>query len=111
MTTAPVGCLDEREAFEAFMSHSRRNKGLKKAEQLLNKFEDGTYINEHVQRHWWTWQQARKTASAPAQVRNVAVEVCFDCDIADCHHIRARRAMLAAAPHQAQEAQGDRHGE
>ena len=79
MSAAPVGCLDEREAFEQFMSHSRRNRGVKKAAELLNKFDDGTYISEHVQRHWWTWQQSR--------------------------------VALAAAPHQAQEAQGESHGE
>lgn len=56
---------DERAAFEQFMSHSRRNKDVKKAAELLNKFEDGTYINEHVQRHWWTWQQATLAFNRP----------------------------------------------
>jgi len=55
--------MSTREAFEQFMSHSRRNRGVKKAAELLNKFDDGTYINEHVQRHWWTWQQARAALS------------------------------------------------
>lgn len=55
----------EREAFEQFMSHSRRNKGVKKAAELLNKFDDGTYINDHVQRHWWTWQQATLAFNRP----------------------------------------------
>ena len=27
-----------------------------------------------------------------------AVEICFVCDIADCHHMRARRAAKAALP-------------
>ncbi|MDQ0068318.1 hypothetical protein J2W34_000092 [Variovorax boronicumulans] len=70
MTSTPPtpSAGQEREAFEAFMRDSRRNRGVKKAAELLNRFEDGTYINEHVQRHWWTWQQARAAlASASKQ--------------------------------------------
>lgn len=46
-----------REAFEAF--HGRRQgKGAAYREALFRRRDDDTYLNESVQRHWWTWQNA-----------------------------------------------------
>jgi len=44
-----------------------------------------------------TYPTPGDSADAPVQQAGV-VEVCFDCDIADCRHIRARRAALKTAP-------------
>jgi len=41
---------------------------------------------------------AGDSVDAPVQ-QTGAVEVCFDCDIADCRHIRARRAALKGEQH------------
>lgn len=54
-TRAPGDNL--RGEFEAF--HSRRkNKGIKWDQRRFDRYTDQTYIDESVQRHWWTWQNA-----------------------------------------------------
>lgn len=48
-----------REEFEAF--HGRRkSKGAAYREALFARLPDDTYADPSVQRHWWTWQNARK---------------------------------------------------
>lgn len=57
--TCPAGAaMAERDRFEAFMRRSRTGKGAKKAAALLNQHPNGEYVEDHVQRHWWTWQLA-----------------------------------------------------
>lgn len=53
-----------REAFEAYFAESRRNKGPSKRPTFALLF-DGTYADDHTQRHWWTWQQALAAPPAP----------------------------------------------
>lgn len=50
-----------REAFEAWFSDSRRNRGVAKRPNF-ERMEDGTYFDDHTQRHWWTWQNAARAA-------------------------------------------------
>jgi len=58
-TAAPLPVeRDERALFEAFFLASRSNRGAKKRERLLDRLPDGTYQEDHTQRHWWTWQTA-----------------------------------------------------
>jgi hypothetical protein len=66
-TEAQAGRMElGREAFEAF--HARRkSKGAAYREALFARRPDDTYADDSVQRHWWTWQNARATpAAAPA---------------------------------------------
>lgn len=49
---------ESREAFEAYFAESRRSRGAGKR-PTFEQFEDGTYKDDHTQRHWWTWQQAQ----------------------------------------------------
>ena len=59
---------DERLRFEAFFA-TRSSKGLKAREHRMQRLADGSYADESVQRHWWTWQNATPQASAkPAEV-------------------------------------------
>ena len=57
----------EREAFERFF-RSRNSKGVEWRERMFDRrAADDTYVEESVQRHWWTWQNAllaRAQASA-----------------------------------------------
>lgn len=48
---------ETRECFERFFSDSRRNRGAKHPPSF-DRRDDGTYADDHTQRHWWTWQQA-----------------------------------------------------
>jgi len=48
----------ERPAFEAFFKDSRRNRGAAKRATLLARMPSGDYVDDHTQRHWWTWQIA-----------------------------------------------------
>jgi FMN phosphatase YigB (HAD superfamily) len=50
-----------REQFEAYFADSRRNRGAKKRPNF-DVCSDGTYADDHTQRHWWTWQQALRAA-------------------------------------------------
>jgi hypothetical protein len=50
----------ERERFERFMLDSRNDKGVKGREKLLVRMDGGDYVENHTQRHWWTWQTALK---------------------------------------------------
>jgi hypothetical protein len=44
--------------FECYFLESRRSKG-KGREPTFKRYEhDGTYIDDHTQRHWWTWQKS-----------------------------------------------------
>lgn len=58
----------ERAKFEAYFAASRRSRGAGKGPTFA-RLGDGTYAEDHTQRHWWTWQQAlahATQASAPA---------------------------------------------
>jgi hypothetical protein len=46
-----------REAFERYFLASRKGRGPSKAPTFA-KLGDGTYADDHTQRHWWTWKQA-----------------------------------------------------
>lgn len=50
------------------MLRSRAGKGLKKMSELLQRDpqDPENYLLPHVQRHWWTWQQALATAIVPS---------------------------------------------
>lgn len=50
-----------REGFEAFFLASRKSKG-KDRRPNFERLADGTYMDDHVQRHWWTWQNALMAA-------------------------------------------------
>lgn len=51
----------ERNAFERYFAESRRNRGAAKRPNFA-RLQDGTYADDHTQRHWWTWQMALNTA-------------------------------------------------
>jgi hypothetical protein len=53
-----------RPAFEAYFAASRKSKGVGKR-PTFHRLPDGTYSDDHTQRHWWTWQNAL-AAQAPA---------------------------------------------
>jgi hypothetical protein len=55
----------ERERFEAFHG-PRKSKGVAHREAMFRRRPDGSYVCDSVQRHWWTWQNAR-TALAPLE--------------------------------------------
>ena len=55
-----------RKAFEAFFLDSRRNRGASKR-PTFDLLPDGTYADDHTQRHWWTWQQAASALTADAE--------------------------------------------
>lgn len=44
--------------FECYFLESRKSKGANRAPTFQRYEHDGTYIDDHTQRHWWTWQQA-----------------------------------------------------
>lgn len=46
-----------REAFEAF-HFNRKCKGAVGRKRMAARLPDGTYVDDSVQRHWWTWQNA-----------------------------------------------------
>lgn len=54
-----------RAAFERYFLESRKSKGANR-KPTFERFEDGTYKDDHTQRHWWTWQNAIAT---PAQAQ------------------------------------------
>ena len=60
-TAVPVG---ERERFEAYFAWSRKSKGANRRPNFERFEEDGTYKDDHTQRHWWTWQQALSAGDA-----------------------------------------------
>lgn len=43
--------------FERYFIESRKSKGANR-KPTFDRFEDGTYKDDHTQRHWWTWQNA-----------------------------------------------------
>lgn len=53
----------ERAAFERYFSASRKSKGAWRAVNFA-RLQDGTYADDHTQRHWWTWQNALNTCNA-----------------------------------------------
>lgn len=50
---------ENRRRFEAFMLWSRSNKGAKRREALLDRLPSGGYVNDHVDRHFRTWNEAQ----------------------------------------------------
>jgi hypothetical protein len=65
----------EREAFEKWFGSTRHSKGVEyRAIMFDRRPEDGTYVEDHTQRHWWTWQNARASLAAEvAQPQSRAV--------------------------------------
>lgn len=61
-----IQAAGEREAFEQFFADSRRGKGQAALSKLLERMPGGDYVQDHTQRHWWTWQKARASLSTPA---------------------------------------------
>jgi hypothetical protein len=55
--------MKSREAFEAYFADSRRNRGPGHA-PTFDLRSDGTYADDHTQRHWWTWQCAQQARDA-----------------------------------------------
>ena len=53
----------ERAAFERYFSASRKSKGAGRGVNFA-RLQDGTYADDHTQRHWWTWQNALNTCNA-----------------------------------------------
>ncbi|MEG7603146.1 hypothetical protein, partial [Listeria monocytogenes] len=54
MTNTPEAVRLE---FERYFLESRKSKGTSR-KPTFERFEDGTYKDDHTQRHWWTWQNA-----------------------------------------------------
>lgn len=61
----PVTGPDQRDRFEAFFRASRTGKGAKKAAALLARNDVDEYVEDHTQRHWWTWQTALGLGDQP----------------------------------------------
>lgn len=53
----------ERAAFERYFAASRKSKGAGRTPNFA-RLQDGTYADDHTQRHWWTWQNALNTCNA-----------------------------------------------
>src|SRR5574343_1238261 len=108
MSTPDVRQALARDAFERFHG-ARKNKGLKKAAQRCKRLPAGTYADDSVQRHWWTWQNSRAAlAEQPAGVPEgwqlvpevPTVEMLLAAHDVFGHALSKLRyrAMLAAAP-------------
>lgn len=54
----------DRAAFERYFAESRKSKGPSRR-PTFERLADGTYADDHTQRHWWTWQQAASPQPAP----------------------------------------------
>lgn len=60
-----------RSAFEAFHRARKSGRGRLRELQLFTRLPDGTYADDSVQRHWWTWQNAMPADAAaitPARI-------------------------------------------
>jgi hypothetical protein len=74
--------------FECYFLESRKSKGANRAPTFQRYEHDGTYIDDHTQRHWWTWQQAVNAGrdqglrEAAAKVRAILAD-CEQQDIDD----------------------------
>lgn len=68
-----------RDQFEAFILRSRGGRGIKKMAELLDRLPDDTYAQDHVQRHWWTWQQAIIATQLPSwETAEVPIVQCIN---------------------------------
>jgi len=140
MTTAPIGCLDEREAFEAWATLNGWNRT-----HLSRSRVNNTYAWRGLNEAWDAFKAGRASVSASRQEgwqpietapvgRVMFVVAAFNAPLrrggiytTDPYCVwQEKRGQfqrwphgalspthwqsLAAAPHQAQEAQGDRHG-
>jgi len=76
-----------REAFERFHG-ARKAKGVGRRERMFERLPDDTYADPSVQRHWWTWQNARAALSEqPAPTQPAAKCHWDECPHgADCVH-------------------------
>ncbi len=61
--TLPQGPESERAAFERYFATSRKSKGAGRSPDFA-RLQDGTYADDHTQRHWWTWQNALNSCNA-----------------------------------------------
>lgn len=70
-----ANALTPRAAFEEFFLESRRGRGRKHLPTFA-LLPDGTYADDHTQRHWWTWQRAslamREACALICEARAVA---------------------------------------
>lgn len=60
-----------REAFERWFLESRKSKGASRR-PTFERMEDGTYADDHTQRHWWTWQNAQAARIAELEKEALA---------------------------------------
>jgi hypothetical protein len=71
--------LPDRAAFELYFAASRSNRGPSKRPTFA-RLGDGTYADDHTQRHWWTWQQAMECAATTVEPtrEDIAAQVAID---------------------------------
>ena len=69
---------ESRPAFEEYFLASRKSKGANRKPTFHRHEQDGTYTDDHTQRHWWTWQQSVVASFNAGRARGLgeAVEVC-----------------------------------
>lgn len=60
----PVASTNARTQFEHFFAESRKGKGPSRRPTFA-QLQDGTYVEDSTQRHWWTWQNAAPQAQQP----------------------------------------------
>ena len=58
-----LGPDPERAAFERYFSSSRKSKGAGRR-PTFERLGDGTYADNHTQRHWLTWQKSQENSRA-----------------------------------------------
>lgn len=69
--------MTEQQKFEVYFLASRKSKG-KGRRVSFDLLPDGTYADDHTQRHWWTWQnawQARAAQDKSAELLEALEEV------------------------------------
>lgn len=54
---------ETRPDFETYFVQSRKSKGVNRSPNI-DRLPDDTYVDNHAQRHWWTWQNAIQAAIA-----------------------------------------------
>jgi hypothetical protein len=84
---------DERERFENFIRTSRTSKGRKHVEKQLARMEGGDYLEDHTQRHWWTWQSALGLTRHAQDARNETETPAVPQWIDDPHDIEQGRML------------------
>lgn len=67
----PVASTNARTQFEHFFAESRKGKGPSRRPTFA-QLQDGTYVEDSTQRHWWTWQNAAPQAQQPLTDEQIA---------------------------------------